>query len=93
MLKSLKPYKSLLKGKFVIGSAEPFIFGGMFIYLTFLDAPDKIFSTSIYSIVDVSSGTVFEYSITRFNLTEEESGITKEEILKMIKEHPENKLW
>jgi len=33
------------------------------------------------------------YTLSGFCLTEEQSGITKAEILEITKEHPENKIW
>ncbi|MCL1934206.1 MAG: hypothetical protein FWF53_10410 [Candidatus Azobacteroides sp.] len=90
----LEPYKSLLNGKFVVIDACPFIGGGMFINIAFLDAPNKIFTTNVYSDVDEISKTVTgNYRIKGFKQSEEPSRMTKEEIFEIIKEHPENKLW
>ena len=89
----LEPYKSALKGKFAIGQAEPCAFGGMFIYFIFLDAPNKIFETWIYSDVDENTETVVDYQVRGVRVSEEDSQFTKDDILSIIKEHPENKLW
>lgn len=90
----LEPYKSALKGKFVILEATPFIMGGMFISIVFLDAPNKIFETWVYSDVDENTKTVYNYEARSLRLSEEyEYKMTKEEILTLIEEHPENKLW
>ena len=89
----LEPYKFALKGKFTIFNAEPFIGGGMFIYFIFLDAPNKIFNTWIYSYVDENTETVVDYQVRGVKIIEENAEFTKEEILSIIKEHPENKLW
>ena len=89
----LEPYKSALKGKFAIGQAEPCAFGGMFIYFIFLDAPNKIFKTWIYSDVDENTETVVDYQVRGVGVSEEDSQFTKDDILSIIKEHPENKLW
>lgn len=91
--KDLEPYKSALKEKFAIFNAEPFIGGGMFIYFVFLDAPNKIFNTWIYSYIDENTKTVVDYQVRGVKASEEDSEFTKEEILSIIKEHPENKLW
>lgn len=88
----LEPYKFALKGKFAIFSAEPFISGGMFIYFVFLDAPNKIFNAWIYSCV-TEENTVVDYQVRAVDISEEEAELTKEGILSIIKEHPENKLW
>lgn len=89
----LEPYKFALKGKFAIFNAEPFIGGGMFIYFVFLDAPNKIFNTWIYSYVDENTETVVDYQVRGVKIIEEDSEFTKEEIVSIIGEHPENKLW
>ena len=92
--KSLEPYKSLLNGQFIISDAKQFIAGGLFIDLLFIDAPNKIFRTNVYSYVDVVSETVTGYSVRDFMVDESELEMTKEEILKIVKEHPEIKyLW
>lgn len=92
-IEGLTPYKSLLSSKFAIMDANPFIMGGLFVYFTFIDAPDKVFSVCIYSDVNEDSGTVTGYEIFNVSLQDEDSGFTKDEILKLVKEHPEHKLW
>ena len=89
----LEPYKFALKGKFTIYQAEPFIAGGLFIYFIFLDVPNKIFNTWIYSYVDENTETVVDYQVRGVKIIEEDSEFTKEEIVSIIEEHPENKLW
>lgn len=89
----LEPYKFALKGKFTIFNAEPFISGGMFVYFVFLDAPNKIFNTWIYSYVDENTETVVDYQVRGMKIIEENSEFTKEEIMSIIEGHPENKLW
>lgn len=89
----LEPYKFALKGKFAIFNATPCVGGGMFVYFIFLDAPNKIFDTWVYSYVDEDTETVVDYQVRGVQIIEEDAGFTKEEILSIIKEHPENKLW
>jgi hypothetical protein len=90
----LTPYKSLLNGQFSILRVGPYIAGGLYIDLIFIDSPDKIFTTSVYSEVDEVSETITgDYTLSGFRLAEEPSGITKAEILEIVQEHPENKLW
>lgn len=89
----LAPYKSVLKSQFVIENASPFIAGGMFVSIVFLDAPNTRFTTWIYSGVDESIGVVVDYEVRGFTVKDERPHWTKEDILKIIKEHPENKLW
>lgn len=91
---NLEPYKSALKERFVILNAEPFISGGMFVTIIFLEAPNKIFDAAIYSTVNKNTKTVIDYRVIGIRaLKDVESGLTKNDILTIIKEHPENKLW
>ena len=92
--KNLESYKSTLKGQFAILNAVPYISGGMFVSIVFLEAPNKIFDVGIYSDVDEDTETLVDYHVRGVILREnEESGLTKNDILTIIKEHPENKLW
>ena len=90
---SLDPYKEIIKGKFVIYNAEPSISGGMLVTILFIDSPSHVFSASVYSIVDEKAKKVVSYSVRGIIHRDDDSGITKKEILEMLKEHPENKLW
>ncbi len=89
----LEPYRDLVKRKFVIGSSEPFLLGGLFIKITFLDAPDKIFDTWVYSDVNEDTGAITGYRCYGLHLSEEDTEFTKEMILEIMQEHPELKLW
>lgn len=91
--KSLDEYKDKLKGKFVIAWSEPCYFGGLFLQITFIDYPDDVFSSWIYSGVDEEQEKVLDYEVRSFSLNEEKSGFTKDELLEIMKEHPELKLW
>lgn len=89
----LDPYKEKVCGKFVIGSCEPYLFGGLVISIMFVDNPDDVFSAWVYSSVDEKTETIMDYSVRGIWHEEEKSGFTKEEILTLLKEHPEQKLW
>ena len=89
----LEPYKEGLKSKFVIYNTAPYIGGGLFIQVIFLDMPDKIFAGSVYSFVDMDAKKVTGYECRGIHLATEESGVTKEEILQGVKETPDLKLW
>ena len=89
----LDPHKEKIKGKFVIGWAEPSFVGGMFIQLIFVDYPDDIFLAWVYSFVDEEAETVCGYEVRSLQLSDEKSGFTKEEIFENMKAHPEFKLW
>ena len=74
-------------------SISPYIAGGAFIHIVFLDSPNDVFSAWVYSSVDEETETVLDYSVRSIKLNDEESELTKEDIQEIIKEHPENKLW
>lgn len=90
---NLDQYKEKLKGKFIIAWVEPCFFGGLFLQITFIDYPDDVFSSWIYSGVDEEQEKVLDYEVRSFSLNEEKSGFTKDELLEIMKEHPELKLW
>lgn len=89
----LEPYRDYVKGQFVVGDASPFLAGGLFLQITFLDATDKLFGSVVYSNVDEQTKQVTSYVCLGVSLSEEDLEITKEEILEIVKEHPEIKLW
>ena len=89
----LDEYKEKLKGKFIIAWVEPCYFGGLFLQITFIDYPDDVFSSWIYSGVDEEQEKILDYEVRSFSQKEEKSGFTKDEILEIMKEHPELKLW
>ena len=92
--KDLTSYQSILKSKFVIYNVEPFIAGGLFVSVVFLDDPNTIFDAWIYSDVNETTRKITNYQVKGLKAREDEhSEMTKEEIMAIIKEHPENKLW
>lgn len=46
---ALDPYKEQIKGQFVVYDINPYLLGGAIIRITFLDMPDRVFSSWIYS--------------------------------------------
>lgn len=89
----LDPYKEQIKGKFVIYDITPYLVGGAFIRITFLDMPDRVFSSWVYSHVDEQTGIVESYEFRSISIEEEETDMTKEDILQAIKEMDGLKLW
>ena len=89
----LDAYKDKIRGKFVVFNIGPYIGGGAFIQIVFLDNPDDIFSCWVYSTVDEATETVVSYSVHSIRLNDEKSELTREEIQEIINEHPENKVW
>lgn len=90
---NLDQHKAYINGKFVIGVIEPYLLGGAFVYLMFVDNPSKVFTTWVYSDVDEKTETVLGYECRGLKLEDYESEFTKEEILQISKDHPEMKLW
>lgn len=90
---SLDPYKEQIKGRFVVYDINPYLLGGAFIQITFLDMPNRVFSSWIYSHVDEKKRTVESYEFRSINIEKETTDMTKEDILQATKEMPELKLW
>ena len=61
--------------------------------IIFVDSPADMFTAWIYSGVDEVTETVLDYEVRFIILNEEKTGYTKEQILDIVKEHPEFKLW
>ena len=89
----LEPHRNLLKGKFVIGNVKPFMLGGLFIQITFIDHPENVFSAWVYSDVDTEKKTVTNYDVHHVRLEKEKLEFTREQILQEMELHPELKLW
>lgn len=89
----LELYKSDVKGKFVIANVEPFLLGGLFIQIIFIDNPEKVFTAWVYSDVDEDAEKVVGYTVRRISLDERKNELSKEQIFQEMKEHPELKLW
>lgn len=89
----LAPYKEKIKGEFVVYNVRPFIMGGLFISIVFIDMPETVFNSWVYSEVDTEKEIITDYVVLSIKVAEEKTTFTKEEILQIIKEHPENKLW
>lgn len=89
----LDEYREDIKGKFVIANIEPYIMGGAFIQVCFMDCPSKVFSSWVYSSVDEENEVVLEYICKGLSYVGEEPGYTEEEIRRIMSEHPEIKAW
>lgn len=90
---ALDPYKEQIKGQFVVYDINPYLLGGALIRITFLDMPDRIFSSWIYSNIDEKKEMVESYEFRSINIEEETTDMTKEDILQAIKEMEGLKLW
>lgn len=90
---NLDPYKEQIKGQFVIYDITPYILGGAYIRITFLDMPNRVFSSWIYSEVNEDKEIVESYEFRSISIEEETTDMTKEDILQAIKEMDGIKLW
>lgn len=94
-IRTLRQYlNSKNEGQFVLCNVQPYLLGGLFIQIVFLDRPDDVYTSWVYSDVDVEKGIVTGYQVRQFKKEEDyNTGLTKEQILQQIKEHPELKIW
>lgn len=90
---NLDPYKEQIKGQFVIYDINPYLLGGAFIRITFLDMPNRVFGSWIYSEVNEDKEIVESYEFRSISIEEETTDMTKEDILQAIKEMDGIKLW
>lgn len=89
----LEAYKDKVRGQFAIYNVEPFLLGGLFIQFVFVDNPDDIFSSWVYSDVDEGTKAVTGYSVHAVKMEDMKSGFSKEDILKIVNENENMKLW
>ena len=89
----LDPYKKHIKGKFIIADIEPYMLGGSFIRIIFLDLPSRIFESWVYSGFNEEKEEVTGYEVRGVHLDKEIYDFKREEILETMKEHPELKAW
>ena len=89
----LDPYREQIEGQFVVYDINPYLLGGALIRITFLDMPDRVFSSWIYSNVDEKKEIVENYEFRSISIEEETTDMTKEDILQAIKEMEGLKLW
>lgn len=90
---TLDPYKEQIKGQFVVYDINPYLLGGALIRITFLDMPDRVFSSWIYSNVDEKKEIIESNEFRSISIEEETTDMTKEDILQAIKEMEGLKLW
>lgn len=89
----LAPYKDKINCQFVVGYIGQFLDGGVFIDIIFLDLPDRVFSSWVYSYVDDETKMITGYEVRDVTIKEELIENSKEEILNDVKENPKFKLW
>jgi len=89
----LDEYKDYIQGKFVLADIQPFILGGVEIYIIFFDNPEKTFSAVVYSTVNEDTRTFTNYSCYGLKNEDIDLGFSQEDILQFLKERPDQRLW
>lgn len=90
----LDKYKAALKGKFCICSIEPFMGGGAWMHIAFVDDTSFSLRFWVYSFVNEDNPIAIEgYDVRGSDLVDEPLGITPEEIKEILKQNPLNQLW
>lgn len=90
----IEPFKHYLQGKFVITYMEPSYYGGAMVLFFFIDNPDIIFNAWVYSEVDYVKKVVTNYEVRGgIEINDENSGLSKEEVMETLKANPEIKIW
>lgn len=89
----LMPYKDKINCQFVVGQIGQFFDGGVFIDIIFLDLPNRVFSSWVYSYVDDETKMITGYEVRDVTIKDELIENSKEEILNDVKEDPNFKLW
>ena len=87
-------HKSAMKGKFIICQIEPFMGGGAWIHIAFVDDTSFLLRFWVYSFVNENNPIAIEgYDVRSADLIDEPLGITTEEIKEILKQNPHNQLW
>lgn len=86
-------YKDEITGQFLVYAIEPFLGGGVFIRYCFVDRPNEVFSTWVYSFVDEENDTVVGYECRGIEKEDFETGLTKEDIENLLEEDENHRLW
>jgi hypothetical protein len=91
---ALDKHKAAIKGKFCICSIEPFIYGGAWIHIAFVDDPSFSLRFWVYSSVNKSDPVaIVSYDVRSADLIDEHLGLTSDEIKENLKQNPHNQLW
>ena len=87
----LDKHKVALKGKFCICSIEPYVYGGAWLHIAFVD--DTSFSLRFWVYSFVTDNTISGYDVRSADLVDEPLGLTTEEIKEILKQNPHNQFW
>ena len=91
---ALDKHKLAMKGKFCICSIEPFMGGGAWMHIVFVEDPSFSLRFWVYSFVNENNPVAIEgYDVRSADLVDEPLGITTEEIKEILKRNPHYQLW
>ena len=89
---ALDDVKDKLTGKFIIAEISPHLLGGVYLTVLFIDHPDLMVETWVYS--EVVDGVVTGYSTQSASPIDcSEYEFTTEQVYQMMEEHPQLKPW
>ncbi len=83
----ISEYEDCTTGKFIVGTFNSAIMGGLIVNILFIDHPQQVFDVWVYSFVDEETETVTGYEVRSFSAGEV-FGATPEQIREMLQEHP-----
>ncbi len=87
-------HKAAMRGKFVICSIEPFMGGGAWMHIVFVDDPSFSLRFWVYSFVmEQNPITIDGYDVRSAEMIDEPIGLTSEEIRDILKQNEHNQLW
>lgn len=90
---SLTACKDFLDSKFLVLKCQPMPGGGLWGFISFLDAPDKMLRFWVYSYVDERREVITGYEVRSLTLMDEPTGFTKEAYLNLVANNPQVRLW
>ena len=59
----------------------------------FFKKPEKLFTSWVYSEVDEERQVVLSYEVRDVRAENEDTGLSQDDILRIMSEHPELKFW
>ena len=87
-------HNTALKGKFCICSIEPFMGGGAWMHIAFVDDTSFSLRFWVYSFVNESDPAAIEgYDVRSADLIDEPLGLTTDEVKDILQDNPHNNLW
>ena len=89
----LDEQKKYIQGKFAIADIQPYIAGGVLIYIVFYNNPKQTFSAHVYSDVNEKTRVVSNYECRGLKNENMDLEFSQEDILQFLKECPEHRLW